>query len=120
MNGESFAPQKANNAVLIHGTIFQKHGAQIEEWWRPADQAGQNQGDFHRYLKNGPRPNVYNHQDFYRWSGGWGDYAREEAAEKLVHWMDARHISSPDVFAHSHGCNVAMLASHARAMDHLV
>lgn len=111
---------ESKTTILVHGTIFQKHGAPLEEWWRPADAAGNRQGEFHAYLEQGPRPNVYKHQDFYRWSGGWSDYARLEAAEKLVHWIDARQIASPDVFAHSHGCNVAMLASHARAMDRLV
>lgn len=111
---------ETRTTILVHGTVFQKHAAPLEEWWRPADAAGNKQGEFHAYLEQGPRPNVYRHQDFYRWSGGWSDYARLEAAEKLVHWIDARGIESPDVFAHSHGCNVAMLASQARAMDRLV
>lgn len=117
---EGGRPQTEKTAVIVHGTIFAKHLSQVEEWWRPADPSGANEGDLHKYLREGPRPGVYDRQDYYRWSGGWNDYAREEAAEKLVHWIDARRIASPDVFAHSHGCNVAMIASHARAFDRLV
>lgn len=103
-----------NTTVLVHGTVFQRHGQPLDQWWRPPA------GDLHQYLKNGPRPNVYGGADHYRWSGGWNDYAREEAAEKLVDWMDRRGIQSPDVFAHSHGGNVAILANQARAFNTLV
>lgn len=103
-----------NTAVLVHGTVFQRHGQPLDEWWRPPS------GDLHQYLKGGSRPNLYSGADHYRWSGGWSDYAREEAAEKLINWMDARGMQSPDVFAHSHGGNVAMLANQARAFGTLV
>ena len=101
-------------AVIVHGTIFKPTGKPIDQWWKPGS------GDFHQYLKQGPRPNVYSGNDYFRWSGGWNDYAREEAAEKLIDWLDRRNIDDPDVFAHSHGGNVAMLASAQRKMNKLV
>lgn len=65
-------------------------------------------------------PNLYGHSDYYRWSGGWNEYARHDAAEKLCEWMRLRHVSVPDVIAHSHGGNVAMLASTQENMNKLV
>jgi len=101
-------------AVIVHGTVFKPTGKPIDQWWKPGS------GDFHQYLKQGPRPNVYSGDDYFRWSGGWNDYAREEAAEKLIDWLDRRNIDEPDVFAHSHGGNVAMLASAQTRMNKLV
>jgi len=101
-------------AVIVHGTIFKPTGKPIDQWWKPGS------GDFHQYLKQGPRPNVYSGNDYFRWSGGWNDYAREEAAEKLIDWLDRRNIDEPDVFAHSHGCNLVMLASAQWKMNKLV
>jgi len=103
-----------NAALLVHGTLFQWHNKTMQEWWRPQS------GDLHQYLKNGTCSNLYANGDFYRWSGGFSDYAREEAAEKLVDWLHWRSIIAPNVVAHSHGCNVAMLASHSRPLNSLV
>ena len=100
--------------MIVHGTIFEQTGKPIDEWWKPGS------GDFHQYLKQGPRPNVYSGNDYFRWSGGWNDYAREEATEKLIDWLDRHGIDKPDVFAHSHGCNVSMMATKQRRMSKLV
>ncbi|MES2841232.1 MAG: hypothetical protein V4794_13225 [Pseudomonadota bacterium] len=104
----------SNSTVLVHGTVFDRHGKPQDEWWRPPS------GDLHQYLKAGVRPNLYCGPDHYRWSGGWSDYAREEAAEKLVEWLSHRGLFLPDVIAHSHGCNVAMLASQITPFNQLV
>lgn len=104
----------SNSALLVHGTVFQKHGKPLDEWWRPPS------GDLYQYLKSGARPNLYSGMDHFRWSGGWSDYAREEAAEKLVDWLSHRGLQDPDVIAHSHGCNVSMLASHVTPLNKLV
>ncbi len=104
----------AADAVLVHGTIFNWHGQPLEEWWRPTT------GDLHAYLKRGALPGLYAGSDYFRWSGGWNDYAREEAADKLVEWLKARAIHTPDVIAHSHGGNVSMLASHQVGFNKLI
>lgn len=104
----------AKDALLVHGTVFQRHGAPMDLWWRPGS------GDLHQHLKNGSLPQLYPGADHYRWSGGWSDYAREEAAEKLIDWLSVKGIQKPDVIAHSHGCNVSMLTSHTVALNRLV
>lgn len=104
----------ARDALLVHGTVFQRHGAPMDLWWRPPS------GDLHQYFKHGSLPHLYSSVDHYRWSGGWSDYAREEAAEKLIDWLSVRDIREPDVIAHSHGCNVSMLTSHTIALNRLV
>lgn len=104
----------ARDALLVHGTVFQRHGAPMDLWWRPPS------GDLHQHFKHGSLPHIYSSVDHYRWSGGWSDYAREEAAEKLIDWLSVRGIREPDVIAHSHGCNVSMLASRTLSLNRLV
>jgi hypothetical protein len=99
---------------IVHGTLFVPVGRHLEEWWKPGT------GDFHEYLRKGPRPNVYSGPDYYRWSGGWNDFARSEAVQNLSAWMRAHGQSELDLFAHSHGANVAMLASHHVKIRQLV
>jgi hypothetical protein len=108
------SPVAAAEAVLVHGTILNWHGQPLEEWWRPPT------GDLHAYLKSGAMPGLYAGSDYFRWSGGWNDYAREEAADKLVEWLKVRAIHTPDVIAHSHGGNVSMLASHQVGLNKLI
>jgi hypothetical protein len=101
-------------SCIVHGTVFKPVGRQIEEWWKPGT------GDFHEYLRQGPRPNVYSGPDYYRWSGGWNDFARSEAVEKLGAWIRGHGNSQLDIFAHSHGCNVAMLVTRDVKVRQLV
>lgn len=103
-----------NSACLVHGTLFVPVGRRPEEWWKPGT------GDFHTYLKTGPRPNIYSGADYFSWSGGWFDDARSEGVEKLSRWVRDRRYSELDIFAHSHGANIAMLATHHVKIRQLV
>jgi len=102
------------DSCIVHGTLFSWAGQAEEEWWAPGD------GDFHEYLKRGPRPGVYSGNDFFDWSGGWRDKARHKAATELVTWLQQRALGGVDMFAHSHGGNVAMLASHQVKLGKLI
>jgi hypothetical protein len=102
------------DALLVHGTLFGFVGSGMEEWWKPGS------GDLHEFLRKGPRPGVYSGSDYYRWSGGWNDFARDEAVRTLTDWVRGHSLSALDVFAHSHGANVAMLATHRVPVRNLV
>jgi hypothetical protein len=90
--------------VLIHGTHFGFVGTPIADWWKP-------RGDFHSFIKGSFRPNLYAKPDFFTWSGGFSDHARQLAAIELRDWSRNRGFSEFDVIAHSHGGNVAMWAT---------
>ncbi|WP_353085396.1 hypothetical protein [Stenotrophomonas sp.] len=100
-------------AILVHGTVFGRHGSTLDKWWQPGS------GDLHQYLKTGSLPNLYGKHDFYEWSGGWNDHARNEGAKQLAQWLSSRSMSDADIIAHSHGGNVAMLASAHVTMNRL-
>src|SRR5207253_1803814 len=54
---------------------------------------------------------LYKQNDFYRWSGGYSNGARDQGADLLVAWMTAHGANGLSFMAHSHGGSVAMLAS---------
>ncbi len=91
--------RKSHTLALVHGTW-----ARSSDWWQPG-------GDFFEYLKGGPRPDVYGAADRYSWSGGYSDGARSLAADDLVSWVSGHQLGGLDIIAHSHGANVAMLAT---------
>ncbi|MCZ6617789.1 MAG: alpha/beta hydrolase [Gammaproteobacteria bacterium] len=87
--------------VMIHGTW-----ASDGDWWRP-------NGDFFEYVKkNLEREDLYGEEDQFMWSGKNRDSKRRKAGLSLVNWIDAHPADEVNVFAHSHGANVAMLATH--------
>ena len=45
--------------------------------------------------------------------GGYSDAARAEAGTELHDWVQQHNLDGLDLFTHSHGGNVAMLANHA-------
>lgn len=100
----------SHTTVLIHGTW-----ALNSPWWKPG-------GDFHAYLTNvlPPLPRMppappwsapYAAGDYYSWSGGYSDTARALAATDLVQWVNNHTAQGLDLVTHSHGGNVAMLAT---------
>jgi pimeloyl-ACP methyl ester carboxylesterase len=93
--------KRSRTALLVHGTW-----ARTSAWWQPG-------GDFHSYLLNNVRPDLYGAGDRFDWSGGWSDGARALGASDLDAWVRARALSGLDLFTHSHGGSVAMLASQA-------
>ena len=95
----------AHTSLLIHGTF-----ARNSEWWQPG-------GDFHTYLLNNVRPDLYSEADRFDWSGGYSDQARALAADQLHRWITSKGLPQPTLFSHSHGGSVAMLASHQPGLN---
>jgi len=89
----------AHTSLLIHGTW-----AANEQWWKPG-------GDFHSYLLNGVRPDLYSNPDAFSWSGAYSEAARAVASTELQAWLARHGIQSPYLLTHSHGGSVAMLAT---------
>jgi hypothetical protein len=90
----------SHTSLLIHGTF-----ARNSSWWKPG-------GDFHQYLLTQVRPDLYKASDRFEWSGGWSDGARALGAAQLGTWVSGHGLQGLDLFTHSHGGSIAMLASH--------
>jgi hypothetical protein len=95
------APSPLESSLIVHGTF-----ARRELWWQPG-------GDFHGYILQNVRPDLYSLPDRFSWSGGYSAAARALGAQELVTWVAQRGGEPLDIFAHSHGGSVAMLATHA-------
>jgi hypothetical protein len=91
----------SRTSTIIHGTW-----ASASSWWQPG-------GDFWTYLRNGVDPNLYGAQDRFGWTGGYSDAARADAGTELHDWVQQHDLDGLDLFTHSHGGNVAMLANQA-------
>lgn len=91
----------SRTSLLVHGT-FARNG----EWWQPG-------GNFHEFILSKVRTDLYGAPDRFDWSGGYSDAARAIAATELRDWVNARGLAGLDILAHSHGANVAMLASQS-------
>ena len=90
------------NLILVHGTVFPFARPSRPTWSVPGAR-------LFSYLQ-GVRPDIYAQSDYFRWEGGYSDYAREVAALNLDDWVSRRKLVGTDVVAHSHGCNVMMAA----------
>lgn len=88
-----------HTSLIVHGT-WAANGL----WWR-------NQGDFHGYLRQTIAPDLYSGADAFNWSGSWSDTARADGAARLRKWAASHHTDCLNLFAHSHGSNVAFLAN---------
>ncbi len=89
-------------AVIIHGTW-----ANEGSWWRP-------HGDFHAYLKEQLAiEHLYDGEEPFAWSGRNRHRARHDAAESLLQWVEGHNPRHLEIYAHSHGANISMLATHA-------
>ena len=93
------ARRRSRTSLLVHGTF-----ARNNTWWQPG-------GDFHEYLLDEVRPDLYGASDRFDWSGGWSDAARALGAADLRAWVAARGLAGLSLFTHSHGGSIAMLAS---------
>lgn len=89
-------------STMIHGTWAWKG-----DWWRP-------QGDFHQYVHNELRSNLYSRGARYSWSGAYRDKHRQVAACDFHDWASD---VSPDgihtLFAHSYGAEIGARAINA-------
>ncbi len=89
-----------HTSTIVHGTW-----AAGSEWWRLA-------GDYFRYLRTAAAPDLYAGDDLFHWSGAWKESARKRGAKQLAKWAAAHQAPCLNLFTHSHGGNVAMLATH--------
>jgi pimeloyl-ACP methyl ester carboxylesterase len=84
--------------VIVHGTW-----ANDETWWRwPAE--------FPQYVDQQTK-DVYKGPLPFKWSGDNTDEARREGGRALFRWMQEHPTEKLTVIAHSHGGNVAFVAS---------
>jgi pimeloyl-ACP methyl ester carboxylesterase len=91
--------EPSHTALLVHGTFARNH-----EWWQPG-------GSTHTYLKSTVRPDLYDANDRFEWSGGYSDAARDIGAHDLREWVEQHALDGLDLFGHSHGANVIMEAT---------
>lgn len=95
--------------IVIHGT-----GAAGYTWWHF-------NSSFSTYLDQVTGGDLYKNQDQFSWTGGRRDSHRQTAADKLVDWLQAHPATYYTIVAHSHGGNVAMLATRKGAkIDRLI
>jgi len=92
----------SHTSALVHGTW-----ARDNDWWQPPS------GDFWKYLHDNVRADLYGAADRFDWSGGYSDAARALGGTDLHAWVQQRGLDGLDVFAHSHGGSVSMLANQA-------
>ncbi len=96
--------------IIIHGTW-----AADGTWWRPG-------GDFFEFTRTElGRDDLYGKADQFKWSGKNKDRKRRQAGIALDKWLRDHPAREVNVFGHSHGANVAMLATHqGLRMDRLI
>ncbi|MDV8025336.1 hypothetical protein [Rhodococcus sp. IEGM 1330] len=86
-------------STMVHGTFGWKG-----EWWRP-------QGDFHQFIRQNHRPNLYERGARFSWSGAYSHTQRRLAADDLADWAaDVAPHGIESLFAHSYGADVAARA----------
>jgi hypothetical protein len=91
----------ASTWILVHGTW-----GRTRSWWKPG-------GDFHEYFKAQVGGDLYSAPDGFSWSGGYSEAARAVGATSLLRWATDHQLKPLELIAHSHGGNVAMLATQA-------
>lgn len=89
-------------SVAIHGTWARLSG---DRWYAP-------EGALHQRMRRDCTPNLFTGDDYFRWTGGYSDVARQQATSDFLRWLSDRRLPELDtVFAHSHGGNVALAAA---------
>jgi pimeloyl-ACP methyl ester carboxylesterase len=87
-------------SIIVHGTA-----AWSKSWWL----AG---GDFHTYILQEVRPDLFSGYNAYQWSGAYNRRTRNIAAERLAGWArDSIGDCLNTVFAHSYGGVIALNAT---------
>lgn len=96
----SVVPTSPSVSTMIHGTW-----AYMGDWWRPRV------GDFHRFIGNKYRRNLYSGGAHFNWSGNYKARHRARAAEFFAEWASDRAPAGlQSVFAHSYGGEIAARA----------
>ena len=93
--------RRSRTSLLVHGTW-----ARTAAWWQPPN------GDFWQYVHTDVDPNLYGAQDRFDWSGGYSVAARALGGARLNTWVQQHNLAGLDLFAHSHGGSVSMVANH--------
>ena len=93
--------KRSRTSTIIHGTW-----ASGSSWWQPG-------GDFWTYLHDNVDNSLYGASDRFGWTGGYSDTARALAGTELHDWVQQHNLDGLDLYTHSHGGNVAMLATQA-------
>ena len=87
-------------STMIHGTW-----AYMGDWWRPRV------GDFHRFIGDKYRQNLYSGGAHFHWSGNYKARHRARAAEFFAEWVtDRAPAGIQSLFAHSYGGEIAARA----------
>jgi hypothetical protein len=87
-------------STMIHGTW-----AYMGDWWRPRV------GDFHRFIGDKYRRNLYSGGAYFHWSGNYKPRHRARAAEFFAEWVtDRAPAGIQSSFAHSYGGEIAARA----------
>jgi hypothetical protein len=88
-------------SLLVHGT-FARLGEPKNKWNEPGDPLAV-------HIKTMASPELHLGDDYFRWSGGYGDDARRSGAQDLFEWCRKRGLTELDtVYAHGHGGNVVL------------
>ena len=94
--------RRSRTSLIVHGTW-----ARTEAWWQPPS------GDFWQYVQSDVDPGVYGAPDRFEWSGGYSAAARAVGGTQLDAWVRQHDLAGLDLFPHSHGGSVAMVANQA-------
>lgn len=100
---EVLGEEPSQTSLLVHGTWARRN-----TWWQPG-----HPGNFHDYLRTNVDPDLYAASDRFDWTGAYSHAARLTGGIELKRWVDLHSLDGLDLFAHSHGGNVAMVASRA-------
>jgi hypothetical protein len=92
----------SRTSLFVHGTW-----ARTTAWWQPPN------GDFWQYIHTDVDSNLYGAQDRFEWSGGYSVAARALGGARLNAWVQQHNLAGLDLFAHSHGGSVSMVANQA-------
>lgn len=92
--------KRSRTSLIVHGTW-----GRTSSWWQPPN------GDFWKYVLDEVDASLYGAQDRFEWSGGYSDAARLLAGAGLHGWVQQKALAGLDLFTHSHGGSVAMLAT---------
>lgn len=97
-------PKPTDVSAAVHGTWAR---LARERWYAP-------EGALHQRIRRDCTPNLFAGDDYFRWTGGYSDIARQQGADDFLKWLRRREIVELDtVFAHSHGGNVALSTAAA-------
>jgi len=91
-------------SAAVHGTWGMVGD---DPWYRPG-------AELHRHIRSEVSPNLYDERGYYVWTGGFSQRDRDQGASDLSLWREVNQFTSfDDIYAHSHGGNVALSAAAA-------